>query len=199
MFKDFNDPKSTKFRILLINTKLGSTSLNLHGAACKIVIMEFMINLGTLIQILGRINRMGQEYAQQVYLLWTNHSFDQIELHRVTRKGVAAIAGEGSVLKEESSTEEDAEERFRLFLGLQHSAWDEEWRCVPYTNKDASIARQGGGRGETDADEVVPTSLTNSARKPRPLPALPVQNRANRKSSPRLRDPPTDDGVQLRP
>ena len=101
--------------------------------------MELPLNGPTLIQVVGRVHRIGQTHEQWVYVLWANHTYDQSCLHRIARKFVASIAGEGSAAADDVDTTAAAEEKLRLFLGLKDSAYHPSWSDPKYTAKDDHI------------------------------------------------------------
>lgn len=165
MIRDFND-KDSKTKILLINTKLGSASLNLHHNCHKMIIFELPINLATLIQSMGRVHRLDAPEKQQIYILLANYSHDQICLHRIFRKGVALIAGEGSSTSKDIIPE--AELKLQLFLGLEFSAYHEIWKWIKFDAKDLyeKLIRQERRTGSRDkklqkkVDSYVRTKLS---------------------------------------
>ncbi|KAH8803319.1 hypothetical protein F5884DRAFT_888529 [Xylogone sp. PMI_703] len=154
--KEFNEAGSAQ--ILLFNTKLGSQSLNVHHHAHKIICCEIPINIATFIQVVSRICHIGQNHAQTVYLLWLNHSYDQIVLHRLARKFVSSLAGEDlSNIAREHITKQ-AEETLRQFLGLQYSTYHRVWGSKDYDDKDEWINED---KDNTDSEtEVIITPST---------------------------------------
>lgn len=135
----FNDPKSD-VDVMLFTSALGGVSLNLQSAAARIIIMELPINFYLVLQILGRVNRIGQRWLQKVWMLWVDHSFDQIALHRIFKKIVASLAGEGSAADAEDPAA-DAQNTVGTFLGLKasHTPYHEAWSKGPYTKKDEVV------------------------------------------------------------
>lgn len=183
--------------VFLFNTRLGAQSLNLHHAAHKVIIMEVPLNMGTFIQVMGRVSRIGQKHAQDVYLLWSNHSYDQLRLHRLATKFVPTIAGEGSSVAASGKAEAHAMELLRRFLGQQYSTFHSVWGNSDFAAKDRWIAngckdpdRPGARKDKDDSHTLgkigkardVQTSLatTWSSRVPSPLPSAGMLTRARK-------------------
>ena len=134
---DFNhDPE---VQALLFNTKLGSQSLNLHTGGHRIIGCEMPVNMGTWLQVVGRVCRVGQVFDQVIYLLWVSDSYDQVLLHKLCRKFVSTFAGEGGVIGIDNNITEDAERVFQKFFGLKYSPYDLAWGNPNYTSKHTWI------------------------------------------------------------
>jgi superfamily II DNA/RNA helicase len=149
----FNDP-SSDFEVLLVTTALGAVSLNLQSAA-TIVVMEVPLSFYTLMQIIGRVNRIGQKFQQQVHLLWCDHSYDQMCLHRVLCKIVPSLAGESYTVENEDP-EVTSQRLIQQFLGMKesHRPFGKEWGSSAFPDKDRAVA-------ELEAD---PTKLYSENR-----------------------------------
>jgi SNF2 family DNA or RNA helicase len=65
----FNDPRSN-VKVMLFTSALGSISVNLQSCASQIIIIEIPINFYLLVQILGRVNRIGQTRKQKIWMPW---------------------------------------------------------------------------------------------------------------------------------
>ncbi len=164
----FNDP-SSDIMILLMTTSLGSVSLNLQGAASRIIVMEIPVSFYVLVQVLGRIYRIGQRQEQFLYLLYTEDTYDQIAIHKMFVKIVPSLAGEGNKLAEGNTATQDAEFKLCQFLGIEHSAYAPEWGVLPYSVKDKEIAekkasqqlRANAMRDGTFQPEVTPRKDTS--------------------------------------
>ncbi|KAM3086675.1 hypothetical protein ACMFMG_000801 [Clarireedia jacksonii] len=105
--------------------------------------MEVLSSFPMIVQVAGRINRIGQTKVQRVYLLWLDHSFDQIILHRIFRKIVPSLAGEGSAATSVSPTA-TTQKQVQMFLGMKstHTPLHFKWSALPYTDKDAVIQEE---------------------------------------------------------
>lgn len=136
--KAFNE--NPDVQILTFNTKLGSQSLNLHHAAFRVIVMEVPLNVPTFIQVVGRVARIGQTRPQEIYLLWANHTYDQVRLNRMADKFVPTIAGEGTGFDAMDNATEQAEELMRRFMGLQHSVYPRAWGNADFEAKDRFLA-----------------------------------------------------------
>lgn len=171
---DFNhDPE---VQVLLFNTKLGSQSLNLHIGGHRIVGCEMPVNMGTWLQVVGRVCRVGQNFEQVIYLLWVCDSYDQILLHKLCRKFVSTFAGEGGVIQDGHDITENAEEVFRKFFGLQYSPYDHEWGDSNYASKYKWIEkREKDELAEEEVREVEDdgTDMVTPAKQSRPKPFVP--------------------------
>lgn len=156
---DFNDPES-EVMVLLFTNQLGSSSLNLQMSSHCVIIMEIPINFGTLIQTMGRVNRIGQEFEQWIIIPWIDYSFDQMCWHRIFKKIVPSLVGEGSAAQHDDP-EAFAQGLIQRYLGLKpsHTPLDPSWGEATYAAKDVLIAKieAGGQDGEdpaTDAEQA---------------------------------------------
>ena len=55
-------------------------------------------NVNTLLQIIGRVHRLGQKEEQQVLVVTIDHTYDQIIQAKSTKKMMAQVAGEGHIV-----------------------------------------------------------------------------------------------------
>ena len=138
MIDDFNNPKSG-VQIMLLGMRLGSVSINLQFGAHRMIIMEWFESVQAFLQALGRIYRLGQKHEQWVFVPWIDHSYDQLQMHRISRKFVSSLGGEGNLDQAKGDIREQAEEFLRVFMGLEHSTWPEAWRSINYKDKDKWI------------------------------------------------------------
>ncbi|TAQ83067.1 hypothetical protein B7494_g8609 [Chlorociboria aeruginascens] len=166
IIKAFNSTSSDIW-VLLLTTALGSTSLNLQESASCMVVMEIPISFYILTQVLGRVNRIGQKKVQRVYLLWIDQSYDQIALHRIFRKIIPSLCGEGHAAKAEDPPQV-AQSLMQIFLGLKgsHTPLAPEWGKAPYHMKDtlsASLEESG------PADQATGSSSGPVHRTPRKM------------------------------
>jgi superfamily II DNA/RNA helicase len=171
---DFNhDPD---VQVLLFNTKLGSQSLNLYIGGHRIIGCEMPVNMGTWLQVVGRVCRVGQRFEQVIYLLWVSDSYDQILLHKLCRKFVSTFAGEGGTIKDGHDITENAEEVFRKFFGLRYSPYADEWGDSNYVSKYKWIKKHEKDKlAEEEVREAEDdgTDMVTPAKKSRPQSFVP--------------------------
>jgi hypothetical protein len=180
----FNDPTS-EVCLLLITTALGAVSLNLQAGAACIIVMEIPLSFYMLLQVIGRVNRIGQGKIQRVYLLWTNLSFDQICLHRILKKIVPSLAGESHSMPGEAP-EVTAQRRVQQLLGMKpsHLPYHKAWATAPYDAKDKIPEPSKENMSDSeDEDDNGEGDTTGRRRWHRYRRAFPVQNRPTRKLS----------------
>jgi hypothetical protein len=133
------------------------------------------VNMGTWLQVVGRVCRVGQRFEQVIYLLWVCDSYDQILLHKLCRKFVSTFAGEGGAIKAGQDITENAEEVFRKFFGLQYSPYDYEWGDPNYESKYNWIKQFKESQlaeAEVREVEVDSTDMTTPAKQSRPKPFI---------------------------
>jgi superfamily II DNA/RNA helicase len=161
-------------QILLFNTKLGATSLNLHIGGHRIIGCEMPVNMATWLQVVGRVCRVGQKHEQTIYLVWLTDSYDQILLHKLCKKFVSTFAGEGSILCDSEDVVEKAQEVFQKFFGLKYSPYDREWGDYKYTNKykwieDFEKKRLAVSDGQEEYDNNDDMVTPTKSRNPQPF------------------------------
>jgi hypothetical protein len=122
--------------LLLITNATGAVSLNLQTACHHIIIMEIPISYYILVQILGRINRIGQSFEQFIYLLFCYDTFDQYSVNRMFRKMIPILAGEGNTFTDEDPTV-DAENKLMVALGVKYSFLNDRWATPPWSNRES--------------------------------------------------------------
>ncbi|QSZ32510.1 hypothetical protein DSL72_002088 [Monilinia vaccinii-corymbosi] len=71
----FNDPKHD-VDVILIGFRIGSYVLNFHGACSKMLICEYPSSIDVLLQVFGRLHRLGQKKIQEIIILFLEDSFD---------------------------------------------------------------------------------------------------------------------------
>lgn len=133
---EFND-LSNDTMVLLVTNALGSVSINLQQGSACVVVLEIPIAFYILIQIMGRVNRIGQKEQQRLIILWNYHSYDQFCLHRIATKIVPSLAGEG-VAADAPDPQVAAETLLQEFLGMPfyHRPFAECWGLTPYKAVD---------------------------------------------------------------
>lgn len=123
--------------VLLVTNALGSVSINLQQGSSCVIVLEIPIAFYILIQIMGRVNRIGQKERQRLIILWNHQSYDQMCLHRIAKKIVPSLAGEGAAAQSEDP-EVAAETLLQEFLGMPfyHRPFAEVWSMTPYKAVD---------------------------------------------------------------
>jgi hypothetical protein len=89
---DYNhDPE---FKVLICSSRSAAESLNLQRGGHRMVVMD-VVSANTLIQIIGRLCRIGQKHVQDISVLTVDETYDQVliyECQKVFRLQVAATA-----------------------------------------------------------------------------------------------------------
>jgi hypothetical protein len=193
LISEFNDPDSDVM-LLLITNNLGSVSLNLQAACHHIYIMEIPISYNVLIQILGRVNRIGQKHEQFIKLLFVYDTFDQFAMHRLFRKIMPILAGEGDSFTDEDPIV-DAENKLMMALGLPYSFLHEAWASPPWNKAAKPIKfieemRKKTGKWLYTSDKQIRAQLDTKLDDPLPSakaskPLKPLTERQLRQRDPR--------------
>ncbi|KAK2796637.1 hypothetical protein FQN50_009477 [Emmonsiellopsis sp. PD_5] len=87
---EFNS-KESPMEVLVFNFKTSSTGLNLHPKLASMVILEMAPNGNTLLQTIGRMNRLGQTEEQHIWIMSLLHSFNRSEEYAVCNKMSAEV------------------------------------------------------------------------------------------------------------
>ncbi|KAK7544586.1 uncharacterized protein J3D65DRAFT_663828 [Phyllosticta citribraziliensis] len=91
----FNDPKSSKFDVLVSTVRIIGTSHNVHLACHVMILPDGARGTGYTIQAVGRLHRLGQRHRQYVYQISTQNSHDRFLEGRNAHKYHATIAASG--------------------------------------------------------------------------------------------------------
>ncbi|KAH8803367.1 hypothetical protein F5884DRAFT_861697 [Xylogone sp. PMI_703] len=119
----------------------GISMLDLRMGGHIIVGMEIPINLPTWFQIIGQVFRIDYKFSQQIYLLWTYHTYDQVALHKITKK-------------------EHAEKLLVSFMGFEHSPYPAPLGSTDYDKKDKYISKFEKDQHNDEIDEEeIPSTL----------------------------------------
>lgn len=87
----FNDP-TNPVPVLVTSTRVSATSLNLQAAA-DVIFVDTPSNAQVMVQAAGRVIRIGQLVACNIYVLTMDHSYDQVLQSIAASKMVSIIAG----------------------------------------------------------------------------------------------------------
>ncbi|KAJ6783709.1 hypothetical protein PWT90_09934 [Aphanocladium album] len=92
----FQDPNS-KVDAMVTTFALGAFGLNLHACCHNGIILEEPINMGTKLQTIGRLHRIGQEQPINWEILYSRYTFDGYLLARSIDKYVSSVASESNL------------------------------------------------------------------------------------------------------
>lgn len=92
LIDDFNN-KTTNMNALLMNLKSSNSGLNLHYHCSDIIIVCCADNVNQIMQIIGRVHRITQGEPQRIWILTTDHSYDQVLQFNQTDKMVRLMMG----------------------------------------------------------------------------------------------------------
>lgn len=138
----FNDPKQ-QIHALLMGSKLGGVSINLHKACTKMVFMDIPGSIPVAFQAGGRIVRLGQTCATQIYLLTQDHTFDQAQQFRMVDKYLRQASGESqAAVLQDSGMVKELERKIQYMFGMIESRWQDEWGDKDLLAKDRARAER---------------------------------------------------------
>lgn len=84
-------------RVSLVGSVTGiSSGVNLHHACHIIVCFSMTTNIAMFLQEIGRVHRMVQPFERGIYVLTTNHSYDQVIIDKAINKIIMQHCGEAS-------------------------------------------------------------------------------------------------------
>lgn len=92
----FNDPKSD-VQVLVTSLKVSTFGLNLQGCCSDLIVVGVADNVNAMMQVIGRIHRLGQTREQRVWVLTLARSYDNILQHNQTTKMLQQVAGEANL------------------------------------------------------------------------------------------------------
>jgi superfamily II DNA/RNA helicase len=115
-FDDINDACP----IMVCTFRSTAFGVNLQRGCSKLVMMGMPENINTLLQTIGRIHRLGQQRVQEVWILGTDHSYDQILQASAVKKMVIQMLGESEVTQLQTS------QGYRNRLRTAHGLDDDE-------------------------------------------------------------------------
>jgi superfamily II DNA or RNA helicase len=73
----FNDPTSD-IAVLIANGRVASYGINLHHASRDLVIVDPPMNVSSILQMIGRVHRPGQQHVPEIVILSKYASYDSI-------------------------------------------------------------------------------------------------------------------------
>lgn len=111
----FNDPTSG-VEILVANGRVASYGINLHHASHDLVIVDPPQNVSSILQMIGRVHRLGQKHVPEIIILSMWGSYDSIMEARQTKKMLPQLSGEGKAM-----TVEGAAKLLKKMLGQSTS------------------------------------------------------------------------------
>lgn len=197
----FNNPSNGK-RFLVASVRTGALGLNLHHAADKIVVMDFPENIGFVIQIVGRLHRLGQQHEQRCWIVTVQHTYDQILQANAAHKFIPQLLGEANLpdaarVQPDMSIQDDTEREEALTKAQAALLWDaaaelarrvmgQRCRVDKWANTDLVAARRDDppvdpstSRWNGDFNALITpraTSFKNVVVPPLRAPALPTSS-----------------------
>jgi len=92
-FDDVSDPCP----VLVCTFRGTAFGINLQRGCSKLLMMGFPENINTLLQTIGRIHRLGQHKVQEIWVLGTDHTYDQMLQAKAVKKMVVQMLGEADL------------------------------------------------------------------------------------------------------
>lgn len=115
--RQFNDPNH-QVDVMLIGFRIGSYGLNFHGACSKMIICEYPSSIDILLQVFGRIHRLGQKKQQEIIIFFTEGTFDESVRSNMSKKFLSKLVAEGEFGDiEEGKLMEEGQKIIRKLLG----------------------------------------------------------------------------------
>ena len=112
----FDDPGDS-CPVLVCTFRSTAFGVNLQRGCHKLVLTGMPDNINTLLQTVGRIHRLGQAHVQEVWVLGTDHSYDQILQANAVKKMVVQMLGESELSKIRAT--QSYRDRLRRMHGLE--------------------------------------------------------------------------------
>jgi SNF2 family DNA or RNA helicase len=92
--------------VMVCNFRSASLGLNLQKACFRVAMMVMPENVNSVLQVIGRVHRIGQEFEQEIYILGCDDSYDQVLQAKAFRKMIGQLCGEASLELMEFSIDE---------------------------------------------------------------------------------------------
>jgi SNF2 family DNA or RNA helicase len=134
----FNDP-NTQWQVLATTYRCSAIGLNLQGACSEQVMLDVPSSVPMALQAFGRIHRLGQGRQQTIWIVTTDHTYDQLLQAHIANKMQSQLAGEGD-LNEKFGTKDQVDEMIRQLLGQRASR--EGWTSWNLGDKDQMPSRK---------------------------------------------------------
>ncbi|KIW86925.1 uncharacterized protein Z519_12390 [Cladophialophora bantiana CBS 173.52] len=132
----WNDPTDPVL-FLLLNSRSSALGLNIQGACHKLVIFDMPDNINTVVQMIGRIHRLGQEHVQYVWTVCVLGTYDQWLYSNATAKMLGQLAGEAHM----ENRVVDAEARERMLLATKNLSGHDAHKLIKDI-RDSSYIQQ---------------------------------------------------------
>lgn len=93
----------------VLTASFGNSSfgLNLQSCCSNLIIMTVAQNVNLVLQIIGRIRRLGQKHIQQIWIVTMAPTYENSLQHDQTNKIISQLAGEADVTVVEVESEGD--------------------------------------------------------------------------------------------
>lgn len=85
---------SGALQVLISTHQVGGFGINLQANCSRMVIVELPQNLNTLLQTQARLVRIGQNEEVKIWILFTNHSFQQWWAANLARKAISDLSAQ---------------------------------------------------------------------------------------------------------
>ena len=188
----FNDPKSD-VDVLVTSFATSSFGLNLQTCCSNLIIMAVAQNVNIILQVIGRIHRLGQSRVQNVWIITMARSYDNILQFDQTNKMIAQLAGEADVQIDEAETDGgelsdlddvadkrkgkqirgQCQEMIRRLLGQRVSRGDEVWGDRKNLEGPWRVASSDDSDDDPPGDSARDPSRESSV--PSPTPPRPAE------------------------
>jgi superfamily II DNA/RNA helicase len=113
-FDDISDPCP----VLVCTFRGTAFGINLQRGCSKLLMMGFPENINTLLQTIGRIHRLGQNRVQEIWVLGTDHTYDQMLQAKAVKKMVVQMLGEADLEQLHVDDVPRYKDNLRQYLGL---------------------------------------------------------------------------------
>lgn len=101
----FNNP-NYPVDVLVTSLKASTFGLNLQNCCSDLIIMAVAENVNVIIQVLGRLHRLGQTRVQRIWIIVMANSYDNRLQWDQTMKAIGQFAGEAAVTVPEDEIED---------------------------------------------------------------------------------------------
>ncbi|KIN01128.1 hypothetical protein OIDMADRAFT_145247 [Oidiodendron maius Zn] len=150
----FNDATSG-VEVLVANGRVAAYGINLHHASHDVVIVDPPQNVSSILQMIGRVHRLGQKNIPEIIILSMWASYDSVMEARQTAKMLPQLSGEGKGL-----TMEGAAKMLQKMLGQSTSR-------VGWTQRAGDL-NVGGSPVNRDNEGISKNAASSTANAARP-------------------------------